>query len=338
MQLKEWFFKISFFYTWIPVKVLMRLSGKKYVHVFYHYISTSEKNELISALYKPKNKKQFQEDLSFLKKNFKPLTVHDFEDTVKNDLGFLISFDDGLTNFYDEVVPILKAQNITAINFINTGFIDNKALFFRYKVSLLLSVLEDKELTDSQQKAVGDLLPLERYSYNKLHLFLKSITIHESAILDQLAEIVNFSFKDYLKVQKPYMTSFQIQKLIDAGFFIGAHSNTHPRYSTIAYENQVKETQESIAVLENSFGLQKRLFAFPFSDDKVSLRFFDWLSDENIISFGTSGLKDDDIVNHHQRIQMEYENDIYTAETIIKGELVYYLFKKILGKHKTERV
>jgi hypothetical protein len=47
-------------------------------------------------------------------------------------------------------------------------------------------------------------------------------------------------------------------------------------------------------------------------------------------------LKDDDIENHYQRIQME-RKFIFSAETIIKGELILYIVKRVFGKHKIMR-
>ena len=79
-----------------------------------------------------------------------------------------------------------------------------------------------------------------------------------------------------------------------------------------------------------------KLFSFPFSDDAISKDFFIEINKEEITSFGSAGLKDEDLDFHFQRIPMEYSKK-YSAKQIIKGELFYHILKKIFGYQRIKR-
>ena len=68
----------------------------------------------------------------------------------------------------------------------------------------------------------------------------------------------------------------------------------------------------------------------------MSKLFFKEMEKHNIYSFGTSGLKDENLDFHFQRIPMEYSSK-YSAKTIIKGELFYYILKRFINKNKIKR-
>ncbi len=335
MQLKEYFFKLSFLYKLIPLGILMKISNKKLIHVFYHFVIDTE-NDLIGHLYKAKTKSQFTEDICFFKKHFDVFSESDLTHN-NGGKGVLISFDDGLANFYEVVAPILIKKNILAINFLNSNFIDNKGLFYRYKVNLLIDKIQKEELTNLQIRALQMLLGIPNYTDKKMFSFLKNASIKEELILNKIAKILEFSFEDYLKMKSPYLTHQQLEELHSKGFSFGAHSKNHPRYSQISLEEQLAETLESVREVKKQFNPKRSLFSFPFSDDGVVKEFFYKIKDQSIITFGTSGLKDEDLDNHFQRIPMEYKSAVYSAETIVKGELLYYLFKKIFKKHLTNR-
>lgn len=337
MQFKEFFFKISILYTIIPVHFLMKLAGKKVILPFYHFVDDG-KNQLVNHLYISKTKYQFINDIQFLKKHFKSMSTKDLSvnKNSSKEYYFSLSFDDGLSNFYKVVAPILLKEKVDAINFLNSNFINNKSLFYRYKVNIILNFLENKTVTKSQQKSVNKLFNFSIFNKDELFLALKKITINNSNKLDKLAEVLEISFSDFLKNKKPYLSENQVLELIKKGFLFGAHSKSHPRYADISLDNQLIETLESVHNIKDKFNLKENYFAFPFSDDRVSTTFFDKIKLHNMITFGTSGLKDVENETHFQRIPMEHQT-VYTAETIIKGELVYYILKKFFGRHKTNR-
>ncbi|MFK8058818.1 MAG: polysaccharide deacetylase family protein [Polaribacter sp.] len=319
----------------------MKLSGKKIIFPFYHFVEEhNEENKLISNLYKAKNCSEFKKDLDFLTKNFEPISIDDFinKKNIKNKFSFLLSFDDGLSNFYKVVSPILEEENIPAINFINSEFVDNKDLFYRYKINILIDVLKRKELTKNQQNIICEKLKIENFNFQNILDSLKKIKYLDTHLINELCEILNIDMHQFLLENKPYLSKKQILKLTKKGFYFGAHSKSHPHFLDIDYENQILETLESVNYLRNEFKYKNVTFAFPFSDDNVSLRFFNFFKEQNLLTFGTAGIKDElEDINNIQRIPMEYKFSKYSAETIIKGELILYILKKIVGKNYIKR-
>ncbi len=282
--MKEILFKIiSLITVIIPTKILINLSSKKVIYPFYHIVSNNPPPH-IKHLYPVRSIKQFEKDLDFLQKHF---TASNFPVKGSNP-QFVLSFDDGLSEVYDIIAPILKKRNIPAILFVNSAFVENKDMFSNYILSLK-------------------------------------------------KENPNIDFKDYLKSEKPYLTKQQISELKAEGFTVGAHSINHPLFSEISEEEQIRQTKESIKFVTENFGGTQNLFAFPFTDNGVKDSFFEIVFNENIAeyTFGTAGIKDDNIKNNIQRIPVEKYG--LSAKRHIKTELLLYFVKRVLKKEKVSR-
>ena len=152
---------------------------------------------------------------------------------------------------------------------------------------------------------------------------------------------VDFDFQGYfnafLRDYKPYMTSGQIKSLISQGFAIGAHSCSHRYYSDLTLEQQLAETYDCLDILKKEFGIKEKLFAFPFTDDGVSKKFFDAIFENNKVdfSFGGAGIKNDIHPRQMQRIPMEGWDA--NAEQVLKSEYLYYMLRAPLLKNMIKR-
>ena len=221
---------------------------------------------------------------------------------------FHLTFDDGLSEFYSDVAPILKEKGVHATVFLNSKFIDNKEMFYRFKASLLFEKLADDSIL--------------------------KVTYKNRALLDELAKKHGIDFDDYLTINKPYLSSNQINELVEEGFTFGAHSKNHPLYNELSFDEQIAQTKESVDFVTKTFNLDYRVFSFPFTDDGVSKAFFDEASKFTDITFGSAGLKEDSASHNLQRLGMELDQN---GEQGIKAEYAYYLMKKKTGKHKIIR-
>lgn len=314
----------------MPTNSLLKATGQKLIHPFYHAISDKPLPH-IQHLYPVKNSEAFKADLDFLLQHFAPLDVQDFmqlaqEDKAPSKPSFLLSFDDGLSQFYDVIAPILLQKGVPAICFLNSAFIDNRDLFYRYKASLLVdAIMRSPALVEQIIPLTGSIEDMKKH--------ILSISYSERAQLDQIAEAIGFSFANYLSEQKPYLTSEQIVELKNKDFYFGAHSLDHPEYQYLNLGEQIRQTKESVEQVCSNFSLDYKLFSFPFTDYKVSKTFFDTLNTKSItdFTFGSAGLKEETINTHYQRIP--FEIDEMSGKQILHAELLYYVFKKMLGKH-----
>jgi peptidoglycan/xylan/chitin deacetylase (PgdA/CDA1 family) len=300
----------------LPLDALVRATGQSFIMPFYHIVSDGDCPH-IKHLYSSKGIQAFEQDLDYLATHYTPIASSDLPDVTAGKYHgkriMLLSFDDGLREMYDVVAPILLRKGIPAIFFVNSAFVDNRALMFRYQVSLLIA-------QSPSQYA---------------HL----LTVRSMAALAaQLAGDTATLFSDFLQHYQPYMTTTQIQSLAAKGFAIGGHSIDHPYYEDISMETQLHQTQSSIDWVSTHCPQAQRLFAFPFTDHGVGRAFFDQVLDSGIAdyTFGGAGIKRD--VHPRQIQRMPMEGWTATAEQILKSEYLYYLLRMPIGKNQIKRL
>ena len=149
--------------------------------------------------------------------------------------------------------------------------------------------------------------------------------------------ILEINFKNYLQNNPVYLTSEQLIKLKKDGFGIASHGWDHPLYNQLSLEQQIDNTQKSLDYMTDNQFLNDS-FAFPFTDHLVTEQFFDLIFKQNSdlkYTFGAAGLKLDSYSKNIQRIPIETKN--YSAEEILKNEIIYYQVLKMLGKNTIKR-
>lgn len=272
---------------------------KKYVVCPYYHLVSDAYQPFVSPLYKVKTIDEFQRDLDWLQDNFKPIKWTEIDECENNQTpAFCLSFDDGLREVYDVIFPILKQRNIPALCFINSDFIGNNDMFYRYKAAYLLGVAKNS-------------------GYSQLIPKINSITFETKDMLNQLALCLKIDFDKVMSDYKPYMDLYQLNELKKHGWDFGSHSKNHPHYDKISLKEQLIQTSESDAFLLKNNISDSNLFAFPFGQENLSKeRIIQETNTHNAV-FGTANLRRD-IPNFYNRIWMENTNS--SAKDIIKGE------------------
>lgn len=300
---------------------LSHLVSNEIIYPFYHTINDDNLPHT-NQLFEVKKRIQFEKELDLLLKYYEPISIDKvYRSVIHNEPipkpSFHLTFDDGLRQCSEVIAPILKRKGIPATFFLNTAFIDNKQLFYRFKVALLKSILTT-------------------YSDTKIEQLL-TLGWHDVELIDRLAIENGIDFHAFLVNEKPYLKSDQIRQLIADGFDIGSHSIDHPRFANISIEMQEQQIQNSFSFLEQNFGVKRRYFAFPFSDDSLKKETFNMLSRNNIsLSFGTSSMKVDTIYSNQQRIPFDNPSGD-EVELLLKKEYIYRYAKRLFSKNKISR-
>ena len=324
----------------ISQKSLVNWTGRNTIFPFYHTISDTDL-PYISNLYPLRSVQEFKDDLDYFLEHFTPISLDEVYQRVQGKSNsakpsFHLTFDDGLKEVFDIIAPILEERGIPATFFVNTDFIDNKRLFYRYKVGLILDRLSQ---VNSERKDQQIRLHLETQSKwnSDLRTSLLKLNYNDQNLISDLAQLIDLDIDGWLAENKPYMTTEQIQNLLDRGFTIGSHSVDHPRFKNIELHHQMKQIEQSFAFLEEKFGIRDKIFSFPFGDEEVSADFFDWLYEDGQckMSFGVSGIKDDYCPLHLHRIPMD-DCQIKTQE-FIKTEYLYFMLKSLFNKNQIKR-
>ena len=315
-----------------PMKLdrLIRWSGQTSIFPFYHTVSP-ESLPHISHLYRVLKPAEFEKDLDQLLLCFEPLSLGDYLENKgmgSTKPNMVLTFDDGLKGCYDFIAPLLKKKGVPATFFLNNRFIDNKGLFYRYKASLLVHQVRD----DCRAKEkVADFLKIDK---EQVEASIKMIAWDQRTLLDALAKEAELDYAGYLRIRPVYLSSGEVEELLNWGFEVGGHSSDHMDFSGLNPDQIVKQVRASIKDLQKRFGIQTAYFSFPFTSDGIPREVIDTLLEKGTARalLGTAGLKRTGKPEYIQRIPMEkYETP---ALETLKAEYLYYLLKMPLGRNR----
>jgi peptidoglycan/xylan/chitin deacetylase (PgdA/CDA1 family) len=309
------------------LNLLKQIVSKKTLLPYYHDV-TSENKAHLSALGFVRTKEDFEQDVAFFLANYQNISLRDL--TTKPKVNqFHISFDDGLSGLYTNAFPLLAEKKIDASIFINSDFIDNKSMFYRHKISVLINSIKEQKL----EKKIAEILKLNE---NQIISHLFSLGFSDTVLIDQIAKEINLSFEEYLIFNKPYLTSEQLIEIKNAGFTVGNHGKSHINFNTLDFENQKKQVLDCHHFLNQLLKQETAYFSFPFGDHKIKNELFSFLYNDAGIkaSFGVSGIKKDEHKQHFHRIVMEKNED---AATIIQNEYIKYILKTPLLRNTLKR-
>ena len=315
---------------------LLEILTKQPIFGYYHIVS-DKKVVHVENLYSYKNNFQFSNDINFLLKQYKPLNPADLFKNVIFENHFLLSFDDGLSEIYTDIFPILKQNNLKAVFFINPDFIETNQLFYKNSISIILNHLKEIKFDKSTIDEICAILLIKFVSVKDFKIKLLSIKNSDKELVFDILKILKIDIDEYVKDKKPYITKSQIQEMIDDGQFFGGHTMSHKRMQELTFAEQKSEIIDSINWLKLNFNINYSLFSFPFSDKNISKKLIDSLFeyDKNIRVFGNSGMKKDFDSRIIQRFSLD--NPARNIEKQLVSENLYKYFNKLIGKYNIIR-
>ena len=306
---------------------------------YYHLVSDTDVIH-IKHLFTHRNLKQFLADLDFFLAYYEPVSLADVWASKKGgqpipEHALLLSFDDGLREVYDVVLPVLKEHGVPAVFFLNPAFLDNRELFYRHKASILIERYE-AIYTPALDTRLKDQFVRHNMDYPGFKQAVLGVGYPDRFVLDQLAEVIGVDFGAYLQTHQPYLTTAQVNHLLNEGFEIGAHSVDHPRFTDLTLEGQLSQTHDSLRTLAKQFNVHCRAFAFPFTDAGVSSTYFDQVFERGEVglSFGGAGFKEDPVPWHFQRVSMEQQGTAHEIFALKSGQR---LVRRIVGRNIIHR-
>ncbi len=308
---------------------------KKPIFPYYHIV-TDKKVQHIQHLYPFKGIDQFINDMDYLTARLKPMNPSALWSDNPPNNTFLLTFDDGLAEIYTVIYPLLKQRNINAVFFINPAFVDNKKLFYKHGISILIDIIQDVHTDQTKIKSIRTLFNVNGHKDELIRSILLT-PYQKRHLIDDCLELVDFDAQQYLKLQQPFITKAQIQEMISDGFYFGGHTMHHPPLNQIEFKDQLREITESLSWMKENFDLDYSMFAFPFSDKSASKKLlkamFDY--DENLIVFGNSGIKKDIDPRIIQRFSLENPTKKIGKQIVM--EHIYKYFNLLTGQYHIRR-
>ena len=301
--------------------------------VNYHMVS-DQKLPHVCNLYKYRDVKTFIEDMDFFVRNFHIIGLQELLEHIKFNHklpknSFLLTFDDGFRELYEIAAPVLLEKKITATIFITKNYLDNTELGYDNKRSLLIDRLTNRK-DHKAEKDVCSLLEQHNLSGKDLVTSILNVPYAKRQLIDEIGNLLHVDYNEFLKLHHPYITSGQVQELINEGITFGGHSLDHPRFTELMPEDQLNQAISSVEFLCDKFNLNYRVFAFPYSDNSIPVTFFDAVSNKLDATFGNQGMYHDSVLTNIQRISVEKFK--CSASEAVKYQyakkIVYQLFSK----------
>lgn len=277
----------------LPLGVLQRLAPRKVIQLFYHMVSDQPLPHT-RHLYPYRPLEHFEQDLVYMSQRYTPVSYEQLVDpqginTPKTALH--LSFDDGFSECFTFVRPLLKKYAIPCTFFLATDFIDNAAMYYRNKVSLCI----DRVAAGDEKETwvlLNQVFSLNLASREDFLRWVKSLT--DETTVDQVCSLLGVDYVSYLNDVRPYLTREQIRIMTGEGFTMGAHSRKHHKLVRLTSNERAEEIVESCRAVAAITGMASVPFSFPNSGDGVERRFLEDLRQahpEIGLIFDTKGLR-----------------------------------------------
>ena len=264
----------------LPFSAVRRACGARLLAPLYHLVADKPPPH-VRHLFAVRTPGTFSDDLDFFLRTCTPVTLaqvhaHASAGEPLPPRAIFLSFDDGMREVADLIAPMLSRHGVPATFFLNSAFIDNRALFYRHTASLVCEKLE--QIPASRLASLREplsALGFDATDHQHLRRSILSINHGERERLDAAAKLMEVDVGAFLRESRPYLDSDQVRELLRQGFTIGAHSVDHPLYAQLGLSEQLRQTRESTAFLTERFAITTRDLAFPFVSDGVGADFFE---------------------------------------------------------------
>ena len=194
--------------------------------------------------------------------------------------GVVLTFDDGLRDHVDYVLPELECRGLWAMFFISTGIYKSGELLTPHRAHHLLGSHGGADMLAALQgRITPDMLVNEHREEFRNNTYADqdndSATSEFKRILnyflspDARKTALDSLMTDYCDevalFEALYMRPEEIRLLADKSMIVGSHSVSHPVFSTLSAAEQEWEITESFDFLEEaSGGLGLRTFCYPY--------------------------------------------------------------------------
>ena len=231
----------------------------------------------------------FRRQLDALAADVGFVTREEFESALASEAplpsGCLLTFDDGLRDHVEHVLPELERRGLWGIFYVPTGPYVTRSILDVHRVhlllgrhggSLLLQALQSK--LSQCRVAEASLIGGGREEFHRLTYDTQdndSDTSRFKRLLnyfledDVRARVLGELVEEYLDpcptADDIYLSAGEIRRIQQCGSWVGSHSVTHRVLSRLKADEQAREISESFDLLEDlADGLIMRSFCYPY--------------------------------------------------------------------------
>lgn len=271
--------------------------SRKATIVMYHYVRDLEHSRFPAI--KGLSIERFQRQLDYIQAHYTPISVEHLIGALSPDKkelpanAILLTFDDGYTDHFTNVFPLLDARGIQGSFFppaqavLEHKVLDvNKIQFILAAVSDLESLVDEVFSSLSEFRSEYSLKTKEAYflAIPEQHRYdSRNVTVLKRLLQRELpepvrAEIVRRLFAEHVTADESsfahelYMSTEQIACLRRHGMHIGSHGNTHAWLNHLSSDAQEVEIDQSLEFLQTlGSGRTEWTMCYPYGGYNDSL-------------------------------------------------------------------
>ena len=240
----------------------------------YHYVRPKENSKLRYF-----DLKDFKAQLNFFEKKFGFLSIDEFKYNIDNKINnnkVLLTFDDGLKDHYEYVLPELVKRKIFGFFFIPSSIMEKKEVLNVHKIHHLLSKINSNILVKAVINKIDNLSILDKalddeiYSYSRHdrnELIIKKLLNYSlnydcsNSITDELLTEFGLGVDLY---ESLYLNQKEILELKNFGQIIGSHSFDHQVLSSLSRPEQSFQIEHSLKSLRGLMPDDLKTFCYPY--------------------------------------------------------------------------
>jgi peptidoglycan/xylan/chitin deacetylase (PgdA/CDA1 family) len=267
--------------------------------VMYHYVRrlAGSRFARLTAL----DLDAFREQLEFIRRHYTPVSILDIVLASSGQVelpprAIALTFDDGYTEHYRDVCPLLNAVQMPAAFFPAASSLIDRRVLDVNKIQFVLAAADTPDplvqaIDEAVERAKGrsDVKSLSEYraegwkavrfdspaaSYVKYMLQGSLPDDLRTAVLDQLfSKLVSSDERAF--ADELYLGIEQAREMADAGMTIGGHADRHMTLTSLSRDGQAREIDGALRVLD-AVGAPRTQFVFSYAKgahnaDSVSL-------------------------------------------------------------------
>ncbi len=227
---------------------------------------------------------EFRRQLDYFGQEYGFVSLDDFRSVIDGDSpsvpGVVLTFDDGVTDHYEHVLPELERRGLWGIFYVPTGMYRRRKLLDVHRIHCLLGryggpqmiqvlrdMLTDEMLSHSHVDEFRNLTYARQSNDESTTEFKRLLNYYISyeyreQTLDELMR--RFFCEDEL-VDQYYVSPAGLGEMQDRGMIIGGHSVSHPVFSKLEDDDQRREIFDCFDFLEQATGgLNLPTFCYPY--------------------------------------------------------------------------
>ena len=249
--------------------------------IMYHYVRPDRAD---LPYFRHLHVDDFEQQLDYFAREYGFVSQADFLACFASGIapgGVVLTFDDGLKDHHEYVLPRLLERGLWGLFYVPTGVYAEGALLDVHRVHLLLGrnggavvfaalqeIVTDDMLTHGHVREFRTETYKRQQNDEYVSLVKKTLNFyigyqHRPAVM---AALVRRLLPDEAEQAAAYyMTPAELRAMQAAGMLLGSHTVTHPVLSKLAAADQEREIRELFAFLEGATGgLPVRTFCYPY--------------------------------------------------------------------------